>query len=238
MSKQVVRQSEASECRLRETPEQRIRGGASITDMLLSLFCLVVFPLLTFFEDEIRPWMISRKAAAGLFDRQSAPTSLIRTEIPEAPWKFVVLHHSGTESGSVQTIHAEHIRRRDSAGNPWKGIGYHFVIGNGSGMRDGALEATFRWKQQLQGAHAGNALYNARGIGICLIGNFEKTPPTPSQLTALQNLLLQLCSRFHIHSDEIVGHSAVRRTACPGRLFPLQQLRRFVSKSSPTFTAP
>ncbi|MGV2334518.1 MAG UNVERIFIED_CONTAM: hypothetical protein LVR18_10525 [Planctomycetaceae bacterium] len=120
MSKHAVRQSEASECRLRETPEQQIRGGASITDMLLSLFCLVVFPLLTFFEDEIRPWMISRKVAAGLFDRQSAPPLLIRTEIPEAPWKFVVLHHSGTESGSVQTIHAQHIRRRDSAGNPGK----------------------------------------------------------------------------------------------------------------------
>lgn len=237
MSKDVVRQSEAAVCRSGDTPRQRIRCGASTTDVLLSLFCLVIFPLLTFFEDELRPWMISRKTAAGLFDRQSSSPSLIRTDIPQAPWKFVVLHHSGTESGSVQTIHAQHIRRRDSAGNPWKGIGYHFVIGNGSGMRDGALEATFRWKQQLQGAHAGNALYNARGIGICLIGNFEKTAPTTAQLATLQNLLIQLCSRFHVNADDIVGHSAVRRTACPGRLFPLQQLRRFVSTSLTASTA-
>jgi hypothetical protein len=238
MSRLAVRQSETDECRFRDLPGQAVRSGASITDVLLSLLCLVIFPVWTLLEDELRPWMISGKAAAGLFDRRSSSPSLIRTDIPQVPWKFVVLHHSGTESGSVQSIHAQHIRRRDSSGNPWKGIGYHFVIGNGSGMRDGALEATFRWKQQLQGAHAGNALYNARGIGICLIGNFENSPPTTAQLATLRSLLTQLCSRFQISPADIVGHSAVRRTACPGRLFPLQQLRGFISQSLPDSTAP
>lgn len=238
MSRHAFRKTAEEVCEFRDSSERRVRGGLSVTDMLLSLFCLVIFPLVTAFEDELRPWMISGRTAAGLFSRSTTPKSLVQSDVPHEPWKFLVLHHSGTVSGSVQSIHAEHTRRRDASGNPWKGIGYHFVIGNGSGMQDGAVESTFRWKQQLHGAHAGNALHNARGIGICLIGNFENAPPTSAQLASLRNLLTQLCSRFQIAPDDIVGHSAVRKTACPGRLFPLQQLRRFVSRSFPATSTP
>jgi len=239
MSKHAVSHSVEHVCEFRDRPERPVRGGASVSDVLLSLFCLVVFPLLTAFQDELRPWMISRGAASGLFSRKpTLPQIDFPPEAPLEPWKFLVLHHSGTSSGSVQSIHAPHIRRRDSSGNPWKGIGYHFVIGNGHGMQDGAVECTFRWNQQLHGAHAGNALYNTRGIGICLIGNFEVAPPTPAQLSSLQQLLLLLCSRCQIETRDIVGHSTVRRTACPGRLFPLQTIRQNVSKSLAAFSAP
>ncbi|MFM7058824.1 MAG: peptidoglycan recognition family protein [Planctomycetota bacterium] len=238
MFRRVVGQSSEDVYEIRDEPEQPVRSGASVSDMLLSLFCLIIFPLVTTFEDDLRPWMISRSTASGLFSRQSPPESFVQPTVPHAPWKFLVLHHSGTESGSVQTIHAQHLRRRDSSGNPWKGIGYHFVIGNGSGMRDGAVEATFRWKQQLHGAHAGNALYNARGIGVCLIGNFETAPPTSAQLSALQTLLVQLCSHCRIAPADILGHSAVRRTACPGRLFPLQRIKLDVTQALPAPSPP
>ena len=79
--------------------------------------------------------------------------------------------------------------RKDAQGNPWLGIGYHFVIGNGRGMEDGQVEPTFRWKQQLAGAHAGQRRHNESGIGICLIGNFDEAPPTAKQLSALKELL-------------------------------------------------
>ncbi len=238
MFRRVVGQSGTEVYEIRDSPELSVRNGSSVSDTLLSLFCLVVFPLVTTFEDELRTWMISRRTADGLFSRQPLPESFAHPDVPHAPWKYLVLHHSGTASGSVQTIHAQHIRRRDSSGNPWKGIGYHFVIGNGSGMQDGAVEPTFRWKQQLHGAHAGNALYNARGIGICLIGNFENVPPTPAQLSSLQTLLVQLCSRCQINPADILGHSAVRRTACPGRLFPLQQLKHTVTQALAASSTP
>jgi len=239
MSRHVVNHAVEQVCEIRDRPERLNRGGSSAGDVLLSLFCLVVFPLLTTFQDELRPWMISRGAASGLFNRKpTLPQPAFLPDAPHEPWKYLVLHHSGTTSGSVQSIHNQHIRRRDSSGNPWKGIGYHFVIGNGHGMQDGAVESTFRWKQQLHGAHAGNALYNARGIGNCLIGNFENAPPTPAQLSSLQSLLNSLCSRCQIDPRDIVGHSAVRRTACPGRLFPLQKIRQSVSKSLSAFSTP
>ncbi|MCA9059251.1 MAG: N-acetylmuramoyl-L-alanine amidase, partial [Planctomycetaceae bacterium] len=112
-----------------------------------------------------------------------------QASVPESDWQYIVLHHSATGSGSVHSIHEEHRRRTDSAGNPWLGIGYHFVIGNGSGMEDGEVSATFRWQDQIHGAHSGHPVYNARGIGICLIGNFEQQPPTQKQLNSLKLLV-------------------------------------------------
>ena len=140
------------------------------------------------------------------------------------PWAFIVLHHSATTSGSVEAIDREHRRRRDRSGNRWLGIGYHFVIGNGHGMEDGETSATFRWKQQLHGAHSGSLPHNDRGIGICLIGNFEDAPPTPAQRQAVTELVRELVIEFGIPPTRILGHSQVRATACPGRHFPLHKI--------------
>ena len=103
--------------------------------------------------------------------------------------------HTATASGSVETIHAAHRRRKDSAGRPWRGIGYHFLIGNGHGMPDGAVEPTFRWTEQLAGAHAGTRPHNARGVGVALVGDFTKHPPTAKQLAAAVRLTAHLRQR-------------------------------------------
>lgn len=141
-------------------------------------------------------------------------------------WVYVVIHHSATSSGSVESIHNSHVQRKDQQGLPWLGIGYHFVIGNGSGMEDGEVEATFRWQQQIHGAHSGSAVHNSNGIGICLIGNFEDQPPTPKQLAAVTDLVGQLTHQYKIPSRLVIGHNTVKPTACPGKLFPLQDVKR------------
>ncbi len=146
---------------------------------------------------------------------------------PSAPlrdWKHIVIHHTASESGSVETINAAHLARKDKNGVAWKGIGYHFLIGNGSGMGDGEIEPTFRWRQQMQGAHAGDEEYNQRGIGICLVGNFEDHRPSIAQLTAVKRLVGVMKSEYHIHGDHVVGHRSVKSTACPGKLFPLSEI--------------
>lgn len=141
-------------------------------------------------------------------------------------WKYIVIHHTASEKGSVESIHEEHLKKKDANGNPWLGIGYHFLIGNGNGMPDGEIEGTFRWRQQLQGAHAGSSdpVYNQQGIGICLVGNFENHAPTSKQLAALKKLVRSMKGEYRIASKNVIGHRDVRATECPGKLFPMAEV--------------
>jgi len=161
------------------------------------------------------------------------PTRVTTTNIP-SPWRpsktarvwnSIVLHHTATEAGSIKSIDANH-RKRTTRGKPWLGIGYHFVIGNGKGMPDGAVEPTFRWNDQLHGAHAGHQVHNQHGIGIALIGHFDRQPPTPAQLASLRQLIAHLRIAHRIPAGGLVGHGDIKSTACPGKLFPLATLKR------------
>lgn len=185
-------------------------------------------------DDSVIPgWALQR------LGREAGSQSKMRTggdavgwmaSVPEADWQYIILHHSASSSGSVESIHREHRQRKDASGNPWLGIGYHFVIGNGQGMDDGLIQPTFRWSDQVHGAHSGNALFNARGIGICLIGNFEQQAPTMAQMRAVRDLVKTLSLRHQISFNRIMGHGDVKATACPGKHFPLKELREFVSR--------
>lgn len=96
-------------------------------------------------------------------------------------------------------------------------------------MNDGEIEPTFRWREQIQGAHAGVTEYNERGIGIVLIGNFDQDPPTAAQLSAVKELVTTLAREYHIDADRVIGHGDVKATACPGRYFPLNEVRTSVA---------
>jgi N-acetylmuramoyl-L-alanine amidase len=138
-------------------------------------------------------------------------------------WRYIVLHHSGGNRGSAQSFDQYH---REVRG--WQGLGYDFVIGNGTGQGDGIIVAGPRWYAQESGAHANSSEYNEHGIGICLVGNFDEKPPTPAQMTALRELLKRLVPRYRINPMNVTGHNMIRRggsTACPGKYFPLQELR-------------
>jgi hypothetical protein len=132
-------------------------------------------------------------------------------------WKYIVLHHSDGEQGSEAIFDRYHRQH-----NGWRGVGYDFVIGNGHGAADGLVEVTFRWEQQLDGAHAGHDEYNQHGIGICLVGDFDRGYPTAKQMEALVGLVNYLQERCDIPTDNILGHCHVRPggTRCPGKNFP------------------
>ncbi len=91
-------------------------------------------------------------------------------------------------------------------------------------MEDGEIEPTFRWREQLAGAHAGIGAYNQQGIGVCLVGNFDKRPPTSAQLASLKRLVATLTAEYGIPVKQVVRHGDVKATACPGKLFPMQEL--------------
>lgn len=170
----------------------------------------------------------STAVAAGRVEPAAASTPFVSAGYvpgrPERRWKYIVFHHSATAEGSVAAIDAEHRTRKDRQGKPWMGIGYHFVIGNGRGMDDGQIEPTFRWREQLHGAHAGNPEHNELGIGICFVGDFNQAPPTARQLAAARQLVRELALRYSIAPADIVRHRDVGPTECPGSQFPLEQM--------------
>jgi hypothetical protein len=136
------------------------------------------------------------------------------------PWKYIVIHHSASDYGDAASIGKYHKINRG-----WvNGLGYDFVIGNGSGSRDGQIEVGNRWNRQIDGAHAGNPEYNKYGIGICLVGNFENDYPTNPQISSLLYLINYLQKRCNIHKDNIIVHKTFRQTACPGRNFPYNKV--------------
>lgn len=147
-----------------------------------------------------------------------------KPKVAERKWTSIVIHHTATDRGSVESINAAHLRRTDANGRPWRGIGYDFVIGNGNGMADGEIEPTFRWRTQIAGAHAGNKEYNEHGIGIALVGNFELHRPTAAQLAAVKRLVAVLKRSYGIPAKNVIGHNSVKATACPGKYFPLAQV--------------
>lgn len=145
--------------------------------------------------------------------------------VAEREWKWIILHHSDDRSGNLAKYDDVH---RNT--NGWEnGCGYHFVIGNGSQSGDGEVEMSDRWIRQIQGAHAkvpGNR-FNERGIGICLVGDFDEggRRPTPAQMKELARLIRWLKARYRIQDSDVQGHSDCSATQCPGRYFPWDELR-------------
>lgn len=143
-----------------------------------------------------------------------------RLDVPlRRDWGAIVVHHSGTNSGSEESFHRYHKQV-----NGWRGIGYDFVIGNGNGTGNGVIEVTFRWEKQIHGAHAGVDYYNQHGIGICLVGNFNSRRPTRAQMDSLVALVSYLQDKCHIPTSKILGHRHVKNTGCPGNSFPYFEL--------------
>jgi hypothetical protein len=138
------------------------------------------------------------------------------------PWKYIVIHHSATDEGNARRFDTHH---REKKG--WvNGLGYHFLIGNGNGSRDGQIEVGNRWDSQIDGAHAGKDWYeyNKYGVGICLVGNFENDYPTSSQISSLTYLINYLQERCNIPRNQVILHKTFRKTACPGRHFPYTEV--------------
>lgn len=144
-------------------------------------------------------------------------------------WKYIVIHHSATSAGSVKAFNHYHTEQG------YGGVAYHFVIGNGNGMKDGEVQPTFRWQQQIAGTHVtvNSWDHNVFGIGICLVGNLDKTPPTPAQVRALTQLIASLKKTYGIDNANIIGHRHVayddasghtEQTHCPGKKLDIQRL--------------
>lgn len=150
-------------------------------------------------------------------------------------WNTIVIHHSATDKGGATVFDRYHRRRG------WDELAYHFVIGNGTDTPDGYVEVGPRWHKQKHGAHCKTPdnYYNEHGIGICLVGNFNETRPTPKQLESLRQLVRFLSDQCGIPTSQVTTHGAItRKTQCPGRHFPLSALRRSLSRPASATSLP
>ena len=154
---------------------------------------------------------------------------MLRPETRE--WHFIVVHHSAGTSGNAAEFDKMH---REV--NGWQyGLGYHFVVGNGTGSPAGWVEVGGRWIAQLHGAHAGAKAteFNQHGIGICVVGNYEEGDFPEIVYAGLRDLVVWLAKRYSIAPDRILPHRDVRGepTDCPGKNFPLERLRAEVREA-------
>src|SRR5207249_11104331 len=92
------------------------------------------------------------------------PIFQLKSPLDRQRWTGIVIHHLGEPAGDADSVTRKHL----SYG--YKGLGYHFLIGNGNGLGDGVVHVGYRWNEQLPGAHvlgpAGTA-HNQHSIGIC-----------------------------------------------------------------------
>ena len=140
-------------------------------------------------------------------------------------WTHLVVHHSGIEDGNAKSYDGAHRRRGME-----NGLAYHFVIGNGRDSGDGQIEIGPRWTRQIYGGHVRSQAMNDHGIGICLVGNFEKRTPGKKQLASLYALLdwLRADGLPGTAVPKVTVHRWVDRnhTVCPGKRFPYSELKR------------
>lgn len=183
--------------------------------------------------------IIPGKAAPPAANSKSAlsllPVAVQRAvdKAPVAPrrWKYVIIHHSGTEEGTLKSLDRYHREERHME----NGLAYHFLIGNGRGMADGEIAVGNRWREQLDGGHLRSEEQNRVALGICLIGNFDKTKPTETQLRSLENLIRALMKRCGLSPGAVKTHQQINviRTECPGRKFPSRSFLARLKQSRP-----
>jgi N-acetyl-anhydromuramyl-L-alanine amidase AmpD len=151
-----------------------------------------------------------------------------------ARWKYIVIHHSAGRFGNIPFL--QHVHRERQSKDPIDAIPYHYVIGNGYGMKIGEVASDWRQRYDIWGAHVSNRNrdWNLRGIGICLIGNFEDHSVPERQYTALVRLTTTLMQKYAIPPGHVNGHGLIEgeQTKCPGKHFPFERFRKDIATVS------
>jgi hypothetical protein len=159
-------------------------------------------------------------AATSLFavDAPANMDAVFETKAPVQPgrWKYIYIHHSRTAAGNAISL-----------GQATGGLGDHFLIGNGDGCEDGEIQLGQLWNQQLPARPpAGATKIDNACISICLVGDFEQTVPTQTQLRRLTQLVNALQSQLHIGDEAVQFTDETKTPAGIGRYFPQGAFRK------------
>ena len=133
-------------------------------------------------------------------------------EVDNEPTKLVY-HHTAIKNISPEDINKLHKNKG------WKGIGYHYYI-----RKDGTI---YKGREDdAEGSHVKG--YNKESIGICVEGNFEEEDLSDEQIESLKKLSLYICLKYNI--KDILPHKELGKTLCPGKNFPLEEIKNDVIK--------
>ena len=165
-------------------------------------------------------------ANVGVLGRSATidPVFQIDATLEANQWDAIVIDHLGqpaAEPGDVDRLHRQ---------LGYKGLGHHFLIGNGNGLGDGVIHVGYRWNEQLPGIERlteSNGKPYKRAIGICLIGNGDRRQFTERQMAQLARLVRRLQQELKISHDQVYLHREVTPSVTsPGRLFPDARFQR------------
>lgn len=131
----------------------------------------------------------------------------------------IVLHHSASKTGDAPTFHKWHLA------NDWAGIGYHYVVLKTGEIQRGRPEKAL-------GVHCPGQ--NSTSIGICAVGHYGEEKEMPkAQMNSLVELIKDIRSRYS-KTMEIKGHRDFYNTACPGKYYPMDEIRRLADDAPAT----
>jgi len=170
------------------------------------------------------PSQSSAMAASQPALDKSTQKAITTARVSPRRWRYIVIHHSGVDEGTIKSMDRYHRERRHME----NGLAYHFVIGNGDGIRDGQICVCPRWRKQLDGGHVRSVAQNRISLGICLVGNFDKHKPTAKQMKSLAALVAALLKRCQLAPSAVKTHQQINtvKTRCPGRYFPTKTFLR------------
>ena len=133
----------------------------------------------------------------------------------------IIIHCSDSSFGDAAVIDGWHKERG------WDGIGYNFVILNGSrnpGVHVPGDDGIIELGRSLgtPGAHCYG--HNKTSIGICMIGTYDFTP---RQHVSLIGQIVSLMESYHLTPDDIYGHRELGKgKTCPNK--DIEELRRYL----------
>jgi hypothetical protein len=175
-------------------------------------------------------WPWSRSSGNYRYLTRSVIDAIRRAPVKRRRWQFIVVHNSGTRQGNARVFdyYHRHVRRMQN------GLAYHFVIGNGTSTGNGQIEVGDRWRRQINGGHVHSDYLNNISLGICLVGDFNRSEPTRAQLDSCEELiryLRQRCGKTDRGTIPVRPHREMNpprwATDCPGDDFPYSWFRKF-----------
>ncbi|GEM_PF-1348971 len=152
----------------------------------------------------------------------------------------LIIHHSAGLWGDreyLDSLHEQMPRIRGvqmgASGTRRLHCGYHKIVLNGlptyRDWREGRYQERLDGHIQQgrpdnkSGAHARG--WNARSLGVVLIGHLDLGPPTARQWASLVHACARLCQRHGLPASAIRGHREVAASRCPGAHLDLSRLR-------------
>ena len=137
----------------------------------------------------------------------------------------IILHHTGTPDDDFaddwKTICKNHVEKKG-----WRFPGYDFALEK----EEGKVAVKIGRPMTERGAHCDVHDFNARSVGVCMIGNYSEKVPDAEMLFRTIDVLTGLSMIFNVSPRNVVGHGEVDVTECPGKNIDMDFIREMVMK--------